>query len=63
MQKVINNIKEKMIYIIKQQPEDSSYDEILQELSFLRMVNNGLNDSKKNKITDTETLKKEIKNW
>jgi len=41
-------LKEKMIQIIKEQPEDSNYDEILQELSFMRMIHNGIEDSEKN---------------
>ena len=34
----MNSVKEMMINIINKQPEDSSYDEILQELSFVNMV-------------------------
>lgn len=30
--------KERMIQIVEEQPEDSSYDEILRELAFSRMV-------------------------
>ena len=37
--------KEQMKAIIDQQPEDSSYDEILRELAFARMVERGLADS------------------
>ncbi len=57
------SIKEKMIQIINSQPDDSSYDEILQELSFVNMVNRGLDDSKNNKITEHDKLKKEINKW
>ncbi len=56
-------VKNKMINIIKEQPEDSNFYEILQELSFINMVENGLNDSKKNNITDEKKLKEEIKEW
>ena len=52
-----------MIKIIQEQPEDSDFKEILQELSFTNMVENGLEDSKNNKVTSTEKLKKEIKKW
>jgi hypothetical protein len=55
--------KEKMIEIINNQPDDSSYDEILQELSFVNMVNRGIDDSKNNKVTEHEKIKKEIKEW
>jgi len=59
----MSSIKDTMINIINKQPEDSSYDEILQELSFVNMVNKGLNDSKSNKITDHEKVKEIVKEW
>ena len=39
--------KKKMTQIIQEQPDDSSYDEILKELAFARMVERGLNDVQK----------------
>ncbi|MDC7231717.1 MAG: hypothetical protein PQJ58_00670 [Spirochaetales bacterium] len=56
-------IKEQMIKIISEQPEDSSFKEILQELSFTAMVNKGLKDSLRNKAISTSQLKEEMKNW
>lgn len=38
--------KKKIAEIIEQQPDDSSYDEILRELAFVRMVERGLEDSR-----------------
>ena len=38
------SIKKQMTKIIEGQPEDSSYDEILRELAFARMVERGLVD-------------------
>jgi len=55
--------KEKMIKIINEQPDDSTYNEILQELSFINMINNGLEDSKNSRLTSNNDLKKEIQNW
>ena len=59
----MNVVKEKMIKIITDQPEDSSFDEILNELSFTAMVNNGLRDSLENNVISTEELKKYIEKW
>jgi hypothetical protein len=59
----MNRIKEKMIEIINKQSDDSSFDEILQELSFMNMVSRGLEDSKNEKVISTGDLKKEIENW
>jgi len=41
-----------MTKIIQEQPEDASYEEILRELAFERMVERGLEDSRKG--TDPE---------
>ena len=49
-----------MTKIIHQQPEDSSYDEILRELAFARMVERGLADSKAKRTITNEQLKRKI---
>lgn len=63
----MNLVKEKMIKTISEQPEDSTFEEILQELSFTRMIEQGTKESENNKITSTDDLKNEIKlvdiNW
>ncbi len=59
----LNVVKEKMIKIITDQPEDSSFDEILHELSFTAMVNSGLNDSLEDNVISTTELKKDIEKW
>ncbi len=41
----MSSAKSVMTDIIAQQPDDSSYDEILRELAFARMVQRGLDDS------------------
>ncbi len=41
----MNATKETMVKIIESQPDDSSYDEILKELAFARMIDKGLADS------------------
>lgn len=47
--------KEAMVDIIAQQPDDSSFDEILRELAYARMVQRGLADSDAGRtITDAE---------
>lgn len=56
-------IKEQMIKIISEQPDDSSFKEILQELSFSAMVTKGLLDSQNGRVTSTSELNEEIKNW
>ena len=36
--------KERILALVEQQPDDSSFDEILHELAFARMVDRGLVD-------------------
>ena len=57
------SIKNKMTKIIQEQPEDSSYEEILRELAFERMVERGLADSKSGKTISNDQLKRRIKMW
>jgi hypothetical protein len=44
-------------------PEDTSYDEILKELVFDRMIQRGLKDSKENKTTSNQDMANRIKQW
>ena len=55
--------KEQMKAIIDQQPEDSSYDEILRELAFARMVERGLADSDARRTISHEQMGRRIKSW
>ena len=56
-------VKEKMTRIIQEQPEDSSYDEILRELAFDRMIEKGVNDSSENRIIANIDMKHRIQTW
>ncbi len=57
------SVKEKMTQLIQAQPEDSSYDEIMSELAFERMVERGLDDSKYGRVISNEEMKNRIKLW
>ena len=57
------SVKQQMAKIIKQQPEDSSYEEILRELAFARMVERGLEDSHKNRTMSDSEMRKRIDKW
>ncbi len=49
--------------IIRSLPDDSSYDEILKELAFAKMIEQGLDDSKNNRIISNEEMKQKILQW
>jgi len=55
--------KEKMTEIIQNQPDDSSYDEILKELAFARMVERGLEDSRAGRTISNEEMGRRIRSW
>jgi hypothetical protein len=52
-----------MTEIIQQQPDDSSYDEILRELALARMIERGLQDSRDERITSNEEMSRRIQSW
>jgi len=55
--------KKKITKLVQELPEDSSYDEILKELAFDRMVERGLADSKSGKTISDAQLSRRIKTW
>ena len=56
-------VKEMMTKIIEEQPDDSSYDEILRELAFSRMIERGLEDSMENRVISNDEMGHRIKTW
>lgn len=59
----MSSVKEAMIDIIGRQPEDSSYDEILRELAFARMVQRGLDDSDAGRTVSDDEIKRRMDSW
>ena len=55
--------KEHIAEIIKRQPDDSSYDDIVRELAFDLMVQRGLKDSDERRTISNEEMKRRIKTW
>lgn len=55
--------KETMLKIINEQPDDSSYDELLRELVFAKMIEKGLEDSRANRTISHEEMKNRIQTW
>ena len=59
----MSSAKESMIDIIGRQPDDSSYDELLRELAFARMVQRGLDDSEAGRTLSDGDVKEKIDSW
>jgi predicted transcriptional regulator len=55
--------KQKMTEVIQAQPDDASYEEIMRELAFERMVDHGLEDSRKGRTIANEEMEHRIRTW
>ena len=56
-------VKEAMTKIIREQPEDASYEEIMRELAFERMIERGLEDSRKGRMCSDAEMGHRIRSW
>jgi len=54
-------VKEHIAEIIKRQPDDSSYDDIIRELAFDLMIQRGLKDSDEQRTISNEEMERRIK--
>ncbi|HNU93170.1 MAG TPA: hypothetical protein PKO25_14955 [Spirochaetota bacterium] len=55
--------KEMIIRIVQDQPEDSTYIEIMREITFNNMVERGLSDSDAGKSISNDEMGKRIDSW
>ena len=56
-------VKEIMEEVIESQPDDASYEEIMRELAFERMVQRGLADVRAGRVISNEELEQRIQAW
>jgi len=59
----MSTAKDQIKQILESQPDDSSYDEILREIAFKRMVDKGLTDMEKGKVITNDDMKSKIQSW
>lgn len=59
----MSNVKEKMTELIRSQPEDATYEEIMRELAFERMIERGLDDSRSGRFISNEDMERRIRTW
>jgi predicted transcriptional regulator len=57
------SVKERMKDVIQSQPDDASYEEIMRELAFERMVERGLGDSRKGRAISNEEMERRLRSW
>ncbi|MBD3805059.1 MAG: hypothetical protein IE919_17715 [Thioclava sp.] len=61
--KGIPNAKSLLRAVIEAQPEDASYEEIMRELAFERMVERGLADARNGRSVSHEDALRRIRSW
>jgi len=56
----MKSIREAMVKVIESQPDDSTFDEILRELAFARMIEMGIADSDAGHTISNREMKQRI---
>ena len=59
----MSSVKEEMTRIIQEQPDDSSFDEILRELALARMIDRGLQDSEAGRTVTNDEMRRQMDQW
>ncbi|MBF0474414.1 MAG: hypothetical protein HQK59_01070 [Deltaproteobacteria bacterium] len=57
----MTTVKVRMVEVIQEQPEDATYEEILRELAFERMVDRGLQDSRADRVIMNDDMGRRIR--
>lgn len=55
--------KDAALQIIRDQPDDVTFDELIRELAFHRMIERGLADIEAGRTTSNEALKQRVESW
>lgn len=56
----MRSAREQMTEIINKQPDDATYEEILRELAFERMIQNGMKDLRLGKTVSNDEMRRRI---
>ncbi len=59
----MSSAKEQITELVKKQPDDSSYDQIILVLAFDQMVKRGLKDSDEGRTISNEEMHRRIRTW
>jgi predicted transcriptional regulator len=55
--------KERVAAILNRLPDDSTIDQILQEIAFVRMVDRGVRDAEAGRVVSHEEVVRDSKSW
>jgi predicted transcriptional regulator len=59
----MKTVKQSAIEVIENLPDDSSYEDIMERLYFLKKVEAGLRDIEEGKVVSHEEVKKRLARW
>ncbi len=57
------SIKSQLAEIIQEQPEDATYEEIMREFAFNRMIDRGMEDLRSGKVITNDEMARRIRIW
>jgi len=57
------SVKARMVAVIQEQPEDATYEEIMRELAFERMITGGIEDSRADRTISNDEMQRRIRSW
>jgi predicted transcriptional regulator len=59
----MSTAKEELTRIVQEQPDDSTFEEIVRELAFRLMVERGLSDSDAGRVVSNDEMARRIRSW
>lgn len=59
----IQTAKEKIAKVVLSQPDDATYDEIMRELAYAKMVDRGLEDVRAGRVISNDEMAERIRAW
>ncbi len=59
----MSTAKDELVRLIKEQPDDSSPDEIVRELAFHVMIERGLADADAGRVVSNDEMQRRIRSW
>ncbi|MFA7330665.1 MAG: hypothetical protein WC326_06265 [Candidatus Delongbacteria bacterium] len=57
------SVKERLTALIQAQPDDASFEQILRELAFARLVERGLEDARAGRFVSHAVLAERVRRW
>lgn len=55
--------KEQIADLLREQPDNSSYDELIRELAFYQVIQRGLTDSEAGRTLSNDAMQHRIQTW